>query len=414
MLIRGALVLLTALAMLFPAVPVANLGAVAQSPARRIALSFDDVPRGAGAFLDREDRSRRLIAALREARVHQVVFFVNPGRVAPGDAGEAMIAAYVKAGHVIADHSFSHPHLSKLSAEAYLADVDKAEAWLKGRAGYRPWFRFPFLDEGGPDKVKRDAVRAGLAARGLRNGHVTAESSDWNIEALTIEAKRAGKTMDMDGLRDLYVESHVEAANFADALMVKAIGRSPVHMMLLHETDLAAMYIGDLVRALRKQGWEIVTADEAMADPVYAAMPDVPWANGTLTEAIAWEKKLPPPRWYARNDTGIANPLFAERVLKERPVVAIPEALRGCWQLDDEDYPGDHERLIVEANAIRRGARHATPAAPTRMDKGSIEARFTTLEDGLRITVATELFIDKDVLTVREGDAGSFLYSRCR
>jgi hypothetical protein len=89
--------------------------------------------------------------------------------------------------------------------------------------------------------------------------------------------------------------------------------------MLLHETDIAALYIADLVKALRADGWEIVTADLAYADPLKTAAPDVPSANGTLTELLAWEKGLPAPRWYARNDLRIANPLFAERVLHEKP-----------------------------------------------------------------------------------------------
>jgi peptidoglycan/xylan/chitin deacetylase (PgdA/CDA1 family) len=229
-----------------------------------------------------------------------------------------VVDRYVRAGHVIADHSFSHPHLNQLTVADYLADIDKAEAWLKPRHGYRPWFRYPFLDEGGRDKAKRDAVRAGLAARGLTNGYVTAEGSDWNIEKLTVDAKRAGKKIDMAALRDLYVETHVQAADFADALMVKSIGRSPPHVMLLHETDIAALYIADLVKALRADGWEIVTADMAYADPLKTAAPDVPSANGTLTELLAWEKGLPAPRWYERNNITLANRLFAERVLHEK------------------------------------------------------------------------------------------------
>ncbi len=284
---------------------------------KRIALTFDDTPRGVGAFFTKEERSKRLVAALRKARVEQAAFFVNPGKVQePGD--EAVVDRYVRAGHVIADHSFSHPHLNQLTVADYLADVDKAEAWLKPRPGRRPWFRYPFLDEGGRDKAKRDAVRAGLAARGLTNGYVTAEGSDWNIEKLTVDAKRAGKKIDMAALRDLYVETHVQAADFADALMVKSIGRSPPHVMLLHETDIAALYIADLVKALRADGWEIVTADAAYADPLKAAAPDVPSANGTLTELLAWEKGLPAPRWYERNNITLANRLFAERVLHEK------------------------------------------------------------------------------------------------
>ncbi|KRC81527.1 polysaccharide deacetylase family protein [Sphingomonas sp. Root241] len=292
--------------------------APAAAAQKRIALTFDDTPRAVGAFFTKEERSKRLVAALRKARVEQAAFFVNPGKVqAPGD--EAVVDRYVRAGHVIADHSFSHPHLNQLAVADYLADIDKAEAWLKPRLGRRPWFRYPFLDEGGRDKAKRDAVRAGLAERGLTNGYVTAEGSDWNIEQLTIEAKKAGKAIDMAALRDLYVETHVQAADFADALMIKTIGRSPPHVMLLHETDIAALYIADLVKALRADGWEIVTADVAYSDPLKTAAPDVPSANGTLTELLAWEKGLPAPRWYERNDLRIANPLFAERVLHEKP-----------------------------------------------------------------------------------------------
>jgi peptidoglycan-N-acetylglucosamine deacetylase len=286
---------------------------------KRIALTFDDVPRQRGAFFTPDERTQRLIAALKLAKVKQAAFFLNPGRLTTpdGQGGEARIAAYVAAGHVIANHSFSHPFLSKSTAADYLFDVDKASLWLMGRAGYRPWFRFPFLDEGGRDKAKRDAIRAGLAARGLRNGYVTAEASDWNIEDLTIAARKAGKAMDMKALKAYYVTLHVEASDFADGLAVKTIGRSPAHVMLLHETDIAALFIPDLVKALRKRGWTIVTADEAYRDPISKAMPDTPFANGTLTESMAWEKGLPEPRWYKYNDTDLANALFKEKVLKE-------------------------------------------------------------------------------------------------
>jgi peptidoglycan/xylan/chitin deacetylase (PgdA/CDA1 family) len=286
---------------------------------KRIALSFDDVPRGPGAFFTPDARTQRLIAELKRVRVRQAAFFVTPGNLAQpwGEGGEARIAAYVGAGHVIANHSFSHRRLSNMAAADYLADVDRAEDWLKGRKGLRPWFRFPFLDEGRGDRAKRDAVRAGLKARGLRNGYVTAEASDWNIDALANDAGERGKKMDIDALRDLYVESHVEAAEFYDALARKTLGRSPAHVLLLHETDLAALFIGDLVTALRKRGWRIVTADRAYSDPIRKLMPDVPSAQGTLTEALAWEKGLPAPRWYGRNDLKVANALFAQRVLHE-------------------------------------------------------------------------------------------------
>lgn len=299
----------------------ATTAAARKAQPKRIALSFDDIPRDAGAFFTPEARTERLVAELKRAGVRQAAFFVTPGNLEKpwGAGGEARIAAYVAAGHVIANHSFGHRRLSTVPAADYLADVDRAEGWLKGRKGRRPWFRFPYLDEGRGDREKRDSVYAGLAARGLRSAYVTADASDWNLESLAGEAAERGKKMDIEALRGLYVESHVEAAEFYDALARKALGRSPAHVLLLHETDLAALFVGDLVDALRRRGWEIVTADKAYADPIARLAPFVPSPQGTLIEALAWEKGLPTPHWYERNNIKLANALFATRVLKETP-----------------------------------------------------------------------------------------------
>lgn len=298
------------------------LSLLVASPAlagKRIALSFDDVPRQRGAFFTPEERTQRLIAALARARVRQVVFFVNPGRLdlPDGVGGEGRIAAYVAAGHLIANHTFSHRSLNAISADEFLTDVDRGEAWLKGRAGYRPWLRFPYLHEGGTDKAKRDAVRAGLAARGLRNGYVTADGVDWHLEQLTTDAAAAGKTMDMKALRKLYLQMQIGAIEYHDAMARQTLGRFPAHVMLLHETDLAALYIEDLVTELRSRGWTIITADEAYRDPLGKAFPDVPWAGGTLTGAMAWEKNIDPPLSPLWISESVATHLFQRRVLKE-------------------------------------------------------------------------------------------------
>lgn len=304
--------LIAALLLLFVAAP-----AVAQ---RRIAFTFDDVPRGRGPFFTPDERAKRLIAGLRAAGVQQAAFFVVPGQIGNGDGigGEGRAAAYVSSGHVIANHSYTHRHLNAISAQAYIADIVQAEVWLKGRAGYRPWFRYPFLDEGGEDKAKRDEVRSALKSLGLRNGYATADGSDWHIESLTGAAVKAEKAIDRTALRDFYVETLVGAANFADQLAVKTWGRQPAHVMVLHETDLAALYIADLAAALRKDGWTIVSADEAYADEIASLEPDTPSANGTLLELAAWEKRVPPPRWYEANDEERMKRAFAERVLHEK------------------------------------------------------------------------------------------------
>jgi peptidoglycan/xylan/chitin deacetylase (PgdA/CDA1 family) len=317
--LRPLVLLVLVLMLAVRADPVAQAVAYprAEAPKKRIALTFDDIPRAPGAFLAPDARAAKLLAVLRDRNVEQAAFFVNPARVNIGDGDEARIGRYAAAGHVLANHSFTHPRLGSTSADTYLADIDKAEAWLKPRPGYRAWFRYPFLDEGGRDKAKRDAIRSGLESRGLLNAYVTVDGSDWHMEQQAVAAKKAGKTIDMAAFRDLYVETHVQSADFADALAVRTLGRSPPHVLLLHETDIAALWLGELIDGLRKDGWEIVTADAAFADPIYRAKPETPVASGTLVEGLAWEKQITGPRWYERNNTDVAAKLFSQRVLHE-------------------------------------------------------------------------------------------------
>lgn len=290
---------------------------------KRIAISFDDIPRGAGEFFTPDQRSQALLAGLKRSGVKQAGFFVTVGNLnkPDGEGGEARITAYANAGHIIANHSFSHKWLRDMSAADYLADIDLAEVWLKGRPGYRPWFRFPFLGERGKDREQRDAVRAGLRQRGLLNAYITIDNYDWYLDSLANTAKREGKAMDLAALRTLYVETIVASANFYDRIALKTLGRSPVHVLLLHETDLNGQYIADLVKGLRTDGWTIATMDEAYADPIAAIEPDTSFLGEGRVAAFAFMTGMKPiDLVYERTDEDVLKTLFNARVLKEKVI----------------------------------------------------------------------------------------------
>ena len=291
------------------------------SDQKRIALSFDDVPRHAGGFFTPDQRAIKLIAALDRAGVEQAGFFVTTGNLEnpDGQGGEDRIHAYVAAGHVIANHSHSHQWLSRTDVSEYLVDLDKAETWLAIQAGHRPWFRYPYLDEGRDDPEKRDALRKALEQRGLLNAYVTVDNFDWYLDGLASAAKSAQKTMDMEALGALYVETLVQSANFYNDMAAKTMGRSPAHVLLLHETDLAALYIDDVVEAFQDDGWEIISMDEAYTDPIASIEPDTLYLGGGRVAAIAHTKGLQPADLsYERTSEKVLDSLFADRVLIEK------------------------------------------------------------------------------------------------
>ena len=256
-------------------------------PAGEIAITFDDGPRGNGPFFSGSERAGVLIDALDAAGVSGAMFFVTTKNLdARGKEGAQRLRRYVDAGHLLANHSHEHNWLSRTEADDYLADIDRAAAILARFEGTAPFFRFPYLNEGST-VAQRDSVRRGLADRGLKNGYVTVDTYDWYLASLTKEAIAAGHDVDIDQLRKTYVDYLVGGIDFYDDMARESLGRSPRHVLLLHENDLAALFIGDLVASLRERGWKIISALEAYDDPIASIAPDTLFLGQGRVAAIA-------------------------------------------------------------------------------------------------------------------------------
>lgn len=263
---------------------------------REIALTLDDAPRENSAHFDGATRTSKLIATLKRADVAQIAFFCNTVRM--DAAGAARIKAYADAGHLIANHSHTHADLHQVGVQAFVAEIDTADRILRTFPNFRPWFRFPYLHEGKTVEV-RDALRSELKQRGLLSAYVTVDTFDWHMDRLFQDAVAARKTVDFDRLRDAYVDVLSESIEFYDEVAVKELGRSPRHVLLLHENDLAAMYLGDLVQRLRKNGWKIISPELAFQDPIARVDPDTMLLGQGRVIAIAAAKGYagPTERW---------------------------------------------------------------------------------------------------------------------
>lgn len=248
---------------------------------KKIAITFDDAPLNDGPLLTGIERTLMLIEALAEMGVEATFFAAPHGFLDP--TGYDRVAAYNDAGHLIATHTNTHPAASETNISAFLDNVAEGNELVSGFSNYRAWFRFPYLDEGNTLPV-RDAYRDGLAALGLENGYVTVDTFDWYIVDKLWQAIAAGESYSMDALKDAYVDMIVTAANYYEDMGQQYLGRSIPHVLLLHENDLAAMFIDDAIEALRADGWEIVSADEAYADPLADYIPQTLYTGrGQLT-----------------------------------------------------------------------------------------------------------------------------------
>jgi len=66
-------------------------------------------------------------------------------------------------------------------------------------------------------------------------------------------------------------------------------------MLLLHENDLAALYIADLAAELRRRGWTVIPGPSAYEDPIADQLPDTLFNGQGRVAALAEAQGMPHP-----------------------------------------------------------------------------------------------------------------------
>ena len=261
--------------------------------AQALTLTFDDGPnRVQTPLLSPDARNAAILKALAVAKVQAIVF---ANGIDGGDTpkGRAALAAWGEAGHRVGNHTYSHLRLVDLPA--FTADFQRCDAMIRALPGYTKLFRFPYLKEGSTPEV-RDGMRAALAEAGYRNAPVTIPTFDWLIDERLRSRLRRDPQADLEPYRTYYLEDVLDQADRARALALKLTGREVTHTVLLHHCLLNALFLGDLIRALRANGWTLVGPLEAYADPLYRQAPQTLDTGTSLLKTLAAEQGLIPAR----------------------------------------------------------------------------------------------------------------------
>ncbi len=268
--------------------------------AGEIALTFDDAP-GGDSYLSGMERTKMLVRKFDSIGVQQTAFFCVTDRLDQA-SGRTRLMMYSEAGHMIANHTHNHPDLNKVGAGRFFTEIVRADHELDLYPTQTGWFRYPYLHEGRTRQV-RDSVRKFLVNNGFSNGYVTVNTFDWYLNKLFQTTVRQGREIDYDLLRDVYVDIIWSGILFYDSLAVRTLGRSPKHVLLLHENDLAALFIDALVERIRTEGWYVIGISEAYADPIADEIPDVLMNGQGRVAAIAAERGYKGPLRHESEDT---------------------------------------------------------------------------------------------------------------
>jgi len=267
--------------------------------AKQLAITFDDTPSMREGYFNGLTRTQTLINELDTHDIHRVTFFANSRLL--NEEGVKRITQYSNAGHFIANHTHDHANFNTTTVAQFTDSFLMAHQQLSQFENYLHYFRFPYLSEGNTLQ-KRDAMKAVLQAHGYKNAYITLNNFDWHIENLFQQAITDGHRVDLKKLKLFYIEVMTASIGFYDELAMKYLKRSPKHVLLMHETDVAALFVGDLIEALRQDGWQLIDLEDAYSDPISDFVPEQAYANspGRVAELAikegfdgnSWPKEL--------------------------------------------------------------------------------------------------------------------------
>lgn len=245
-----------------PPVPVAAPAAPPPAPAGTpLAVTIDDLP-FVGDLSPGDSAEAAVARILAAVEGVPVTGFFVCGRGAGRDAAwGAWMASPIEVGN----HTGSHRAIDDFdSLDAWRRDVSGCQRVLERDAGAREvrHFRYPFLRTG-RERARRDAGFAILEELGLTRAPVTIDTSEWALVG------PYAPTRDPE-VAAAYVD-HVRRAARRYRALAEARGTPGApQVLLIHANALAADHLGDLLEALREDGFRFVSLDEALADPLYA------------------------------------------------------------------------------------------------------------------------------------------------
>lgn len=257
----------------------------------QVALTIDDITTAASVGMTAEERHRRVREALKRHGNLKAALFVA-GRRVDGEEGRRLLGAWDAGGHIIANHSYSHPyyHSTRVTFESLSEEVLRTEALIKDYKHFRRLFRFPYLKEGNTAE-KRDRMRAFLRERGYRMGYVTVDTSEWYVDQRMSARLKENPKAELDGYKNFYLAHMWERATFYDDLARRVLGRPVRHTLLVHDNLVSATFLPDLLRMFDEKGWRWIDAGKAFDDPVFRAEPDITPAGESVVWALAKESK---------------------------------------------------------------------------------------------------------------------------
>jgi peptidoglycan/xylan/chitin deacetylase (PgdA/CDA1 family) len=251
---------------------------IVRQPAREMAVTIDDLPTVSAVPLSPEGARRVTSDLLASLRRHNVpaIGFVNEGKLFADGARDstrvALLQQWIDAGLELGNHTYAHVDLHRVSAEVYIADIERGETVTRDllrKAGAQiRFFRHPYLHTG-MDADTRQRVLGFLQGKGYRVAPVSIDNSDYVFAAAFDRLNAANNTAAAKNLVTTYVDYMEAVVAYYEQQSARIVGREIRQTLLLHANALNALAFDALAARFKARGYRFITLQRALEDEAY-------------------------------------------------------------------------------------------------------------------------------------------------
>lgn len=232
---------------------------------KKIAITIDDLPfvgttNGKEGNLQREhDRFMRILDALVSHKVPATGFIIA-GSIEKGQW--ALLEEFKNNGFPLGNHTYSHPSLNRMTAEQYIADIARADQIITPLFSGQKYFRYPYLAESSGQK--KEKVYQYLADNHYVIAPVTIDSKDYQFNAQFLAISWRQRDNYLPQIKKRYLDYIWKQTLKAES---RTNADSKAQILLIHANLLNSHLLGDVIDMYQKNGYTIVSLDEALTSP---------------------------------------------------------------------------------------------------------------------------------------------------
>lgn len=239
---------------------------------KQVAITMDDIEQR-NAYLPEDFKATMLDTII--ALDLPVTIFISEGRLFADDSVKRFynIERWVSNPLIhVGSHTYSHLYYSDTTFSFYTRDIERGlavSAPIAHKYGKTiRSFRFPFNCLG-KDSLQHHQMLDYFAKKGMTIAPFSVESEDWAYNTVYEHYLSKGDTINASATGHRYVTQTLAMFHYLEKICQFQYNRDVRQIYLCHDNLINEHYLPQIIRALRKEGYETISFDKALADPVY-------------------------------------------------------------------------------------------------------------------------------------------------